>query len=264
MTRVQRKLYAIIFQSNTLPGKLFDLTLIITIVLSIIILMLESVASIYSEYGPLLHTIEWGITLIFSLEYICRLYCSKAPKKYAFSFFGIIDLVSILPTFIAVIFPGVFFLGSVRLFRVLRVFRILKLAKYIKETDLFLKAFQDSRQRITVFLMAVLVIVSILGSFMYVIEGADAGFTSIPKGIYWAIVTLTTVGYGDIAPQTPIGQTISALVMVLGYGIIAVPTGLVTAELVKPRNSQTPCPHCGHNEHYSYAQFCCYCGQKLS
>ncbi len=217
------RLFEIIFEADTPSGKAFDICLIITIVISIIVVMLESVASIQAQYGYYLRFIEWVITVLFTVEYLLRLITVQRAIRYARSFYGIVDLLAILPTYISLLFPGGQYLVVIRGIRILRVFRVMKLVLYLREGEIIFRALRASSRKIVVFLFAVLTLVCILGSLMYMIEGGQNGFTSIPRGIYWAIVTLTTVGYGDIAPQTPLGQMLASFVMILGYGIIAVP-----------------------------------------
>ncbi|MCH8961110.1 MAG: ion transporter, partial [Bacteroidetes bacterium] len=226
-------LYIIIFESDTPPGKAFDVALILTIFASVAAVMLESVSAIGSRYGAILYASEWVFTILFTIEYILRLICVGRPLRYARSFFGIVDLLAVIPTYFSVLFPGAQFLLVIRLLRILRVFRVLKLVQYLSAADILMEALRASRRKIVVFLVALLTLVVILGSLMYLIEGAENGFTSIPRSIYWAIVTLTTVGYGDISPQTGLGQALAAVVMIMGYGIIAVPTGIVTAEMTR-------------------------------
>lgn len=262
----RRKLHEIIFEADTRAGKAFDLVLIIAIILSVIIVMLDSVSSVRLEYGNFLNKLEWIFTILFSLEYILRIICVGKPVKYIFSFYGIIDLLSIAPTYLSLVFPGTHFLIVIRILRVLRVFRVLKFVQYLGAADRLKTALIQSRRKIFVFLFAVLVVVVIFGSIMYVVEGEQNGFTSIPKSIYWAIVTLTTVGYGDISPNTPIGQVIAAIIMILGYGIIAVPTGIVTTEIAKAefkKVSTQSCPECSQEGHDIDAVHCKYCGSKL-
>ena len=225
------RLHEIIFEADTPLGKAFDIGLILCIILSVIAVMLDSVAAIRAEYGGLLLAVEWGFTILFTIEYVLRLTCIGRPWKYATSFFGIVDLLAIIPTYLSVILPGTHYLLVIRILRVLRIFRVLKIVQYLSEANLLLTALKASRRKITVFLFAVLTLVIIFGSLMYIIEDESHGFTSIPRSMYWAIVTLTTVGYGDISPKTSVGQAIAAVVMILGYSIIAVPTGIVTVEL---------------------------------
>jgi voltage-gated potassium channel len=261
----QKKLHEIIFEADTLAGKWFDIILLWSILLSVIAVMLESVESISTIYGNELRIIEWIFTIIFTLEYIARILSVGKPLKYMFSFYGIIDFISIVPTFIGIFVSGTHTLSVIRSIRLLRVFRILKLVKFIGEANLLAKALKASRPKIVVFLFAVLSLTFILGTVMYLIESPEAGFTSIPTSIYWAIVTLTTVGYGDIAPQTVLGQTLASLIMIIGYAIIAVPTGIVGAEMAKtnsPNNTQA-CPQCSLEGHADNAKFCKFCGSKL-
>ena len=260
------KLYRIIFESDTPQGKLFDVILIVSILLSVIVVMLDSVKRINVSYGMLLYGIEWFFTILFTIEYILRLFCSKRPVGYALSFFGVVDLLAILPTYGSLLIPGSRYLIVIRILRVLRIFRILKLVQYVSEAGLLMRALYASRRKIIVFLFTVLTLVVIFGSLMYVIEGKENGFTSIPRSIYWAIVTLTTVGYGDISPKTNLGQTIAAFVMILGYAIIAVPTGIVTVELSRAKeikDSNKLCPRCNRRDHEPDANFCKNCGEKL-
>ncbi|WP_452229544.1 MULTISPECIES: ion transporter [unclassified Lacinutrix] len=264
------KLQEIIYEADTPAGKLFDVVLLITIIASIILVMLESVRSIDIKYHNLLNISEWVITILFSLEYVARIITVKKPLKYITSFYGVIDLLSTIPKYLSLIFGGVHALAALRALRLLRVFRILKLARYLGASNNLLTAIKASRVKISVFLFAVVIISIILGTIMYMIEGEENGFTNIPKSVYWCIVTLTTVGYGDIAPQTPIGQFIASIVMILGYGIIAVPTGIVTSELTKTMgpdkkvhtNTQA-CPSCSKEGHKDNAEFCYSCGHQL-
>jgi len=261
------KTYKIIFESDTPAGKSFDEALIITIILSVIVVMLDSVAAVKASHGELLHTLEWGFTILFTIEYFLRLASIGRPIKYATSFFGIVDLMAIIPTYLSLFLPGGQYLIVIRVLRLLRVFRVLKLVKYLSEADLLMKALRASRQKITIFLFAVLNLVVILGSLMYVIEGAEHGFTSIPRSIYWAIITLTTVGYGDIVPQTPLGQGLASFIMILGYGMIAVPTGIVTAEITYASGRKVTgkaCSKCSTEGHDLDAEFCKHCGERLS
>ena len=261
------KIYRVIYEAETFWGKAFDIALIVTILLSTAIVLLESVAPIRAEYGSLLRISEWTITILFTIEYILRILCVGRPLKYVTSFYGIIDLLAILPTYLEVLLPGSHYLMVIRILRILRVFRILKLAKFLREGHIVVTALRASRRKIALFLFTVLTLVVIIGSLMYLIEGEKNGFTSIPKAIYWAIVTLTTVGYGDIAPQTPFGQFLAAIVMIMGYGIIAVPTGIVSVELseaTKQRKATTrSCPHCSAELMDPDAIYCKKCGTKL-
>jgi voltage-gated potassium channel len=228
--------------------------------------MLDSVRSINSEYGNLLHQLEWFFTILFTIEYCLRLLCTVRPLKYATSFFGIIDLLAITPSYLSLILPGAQVLLASRVLRVLRIFRVFKLAHYVGEANLLVQALRASGRKITIFLFTVLLLMVVFGSLMYIIEGEANGFTSIPRSIYWAIVTMTTVGYGDISPKTNLGQTMASLVMIIGYCIIAVPTGIVSAEIGQRVNKQIcnrPCPGCGSCDHNIAAEYCQYCGERL-
>lgn len=264
--QLKDRLHEIIFEADTKAGKLFDILLIAGIIISVIVVMLDTVKSINQAYGELLYNIEWFFTIMFTIEYLLRLYSVGKPMKYVFSFFGVVDLLAIIPTYIGLFFPGTRYFSVVRILRVLRIFRVLKFVQYLGAAKILFVALKQSRRKITVFIFAVFALVIILGSLMYIIEGEENGFTSIPRSIYWAIVTLTTVGYGDISPQTPIGQSFAALIMILGYGIIAVPTGIVTAELTHTENkiiSTQVCKECSLEGHENDAAYCKYCGAKL-
>ena len=261
----QVKLHEIIFEADTKPGKAFDIMLIVFIFLSIIVIMLDSIKPLNQKFGHLFYVLEWVFTILFTIEYILRLVAFNIKRKYALSFFGIIDLLSILPTYLSLIIPGSQYFLTIRFLRVLRVFRVLKLVRFVSEANVILKSLKKSGRKIFVFILAVITLVTIFGSIMYMVEDPENGFTSIPKSMYWAIVTLTTVGYGDIAPQTNIGQAISAIIMILGYGIIAVPTGIVTAEMtnsLKNTNTQV-CSNCNESQHDDNAAFCKICGFSL-
>lgn len=264
------KLHVIIFGTDTKKGKLFDVVLLYAILFSIIIVMLESVKEINDKYQTILNTLEWISTIFFTIEYFFRLFCSYKPRKYAFSFLGIIDLISIIPTYLTIFTPGAQFLVVIRSVRLLRVFRVFKMSSYMGEANTLGQALISSRRKITVFLGVVLSIVVISGTMMYVIEGPENGFKSIPLSIYWAVVTLTTVGYGDIAPHTIIGQTFSVILMLLGYAIIAVPTGIVTSEMtnkmskkIEEQTAKLLCVNCRKTDHETDAIFCKFCGKKL-
>jgi voltage-gated potassium channel len=260
------KLFEIIFEADTPAGKWFDIVLIVCILLSVAVVMLDSVGSIGMRYGRALYALEWFFTILFTVEYILRLACVGRPVRYAISFYGVVDLLAILPTYMSLIFFGSRYLAVVRVLRVLRIFRVLKLGHHTKEAAVLRKALYASRRKILVFLFVVLTMVVIIGSLIYVIEGKESGFTSIPRSIYWAIVTLTTVGYGDISPQTGPGQFLAAIVMILGYSIIAVPTGIVTVELSQVKKEQLStqaCPGCSAEGHDSDAGYCKFCGTKL-
>ena len=273
--RWRLKLQRIIYEADTPAGKSFDIVLLITILASILLVMLESVDSIDNNYHNFLNISEWVITILFSIEYIARIITVKKPFKYILSFYGIVDFLSTIPKYISLIIGGVHALAALRALRLLRIFRILKLARYLGASNNLVNAIKASRAKISVFLFAVLIIAIILGTIMYLIEGEENGFSNIPKSVYWCIVTLTTVGFGDIAPQTPLGQLIASLVMILGYGIIAVPTGIVSAEYTnqtktnkeqdaKPIavNSKS-CSKCLNESHHVDAKYCFECGCKL-
>lgn len=269
MIKLKKKLHDIVFEAETPSGKAFDLILMVFIFLSVLIVMLDSVASLNIRFGQLFYTLEIGLTVIFTVEYLLRLWVINDSKKYALSFFGIIDLASILPMFISFIFPGTQAFLVIRLLRVLRVFRVLKLVRFVKESSVLIEGLRESARKIFVFIFGVLVLVIMMGAIMYSIEGGLNGFSSIPKSIYWAIVTLTTVGYGDIAPQTVFGQFVASLIMLLGYGIIAVPAGIVTAEINALQNKEIShntetCPNCAREGHDARAKFCNRCGSLLN
>jgi len=265
--RWQMRLHEIIFEADTRAGKAFDITLIVAIITSVIIVMLESVSAIRGRWGDELYFIEWCFTIIFTIEYILRFISVGHPLKYARSFFGIVDLLSVLPSYLSLFFFSGHYLTVVRILRVLRIFRVLKLAEHLDEAHMLMSALKRSSRKITVFIFSVMTIVVIMGSVMYIVEGEKYGFTSIPRSIYWAIVTLTTVGYGDISPKTPLGQTIASAVMILGYAIIAIPTGIVTAEMTKqssPKKISTQsCPECSLEGHDADAKHCKWCGALL-
>lgn len=265
--RLRHRIHTVIYEADSPAGKLFDLVLLALIVISIAAVMLESVAGIHSEYGPELVVVEWIITIFFTIEYIGRLIALRKPLKYVLSLYGIIDLLALLPAYIDLIFPGWHFLVALRAFRLLRIFRILKLVHFVGAGNRLLVALRQSSTKIFVFLFTVLVMCVILGTIMFLIEGGNNGFSSIPKSIYWTIVTLTTVGFGDITPQTPLGQFVSIVIMILGYGIIAVPTGLITAQIISrnqtPENTQM-CVNCGADHHPDNAEFCYKCGVLLN
>ena len=262
------KLHEIIYEADTTAGKIFDVILLITILASIVFVMLETVKEIDQKYHTFLNIAEWVITILFTLEYIARIIAVKKPQKYIFSFYGIIDLLSTVPKYLSLIFVGTHALVALRALRLLRIFRILKLARYVGASNRLLVALRASRAKIAVFLFFIIILCIILGTVMYLIEGDnDSGFTSIPESVYWAIVTLTTVGYGDIAPVTPLGQLIASVIMIMGYGIIAIPTGIVTAELTSSTiidtNTQN-CPNCAAEKHRDKAEFCYNCGELLN
>lgn len=261
--------HEIIFEADTPAGKAFDVILLILILLSVIAVMLETIASYQIRYGTFLYVFEWCVTVFFTIEYVLRIYSVNRPKHYIFSFFGLVDLLSIIPTYLSIFFVGTQSLIIIRALRLMRVFRIFKLVKFLSQGQLILNALRSSRQKIAVFMLFILLVVCIFGSIMYLVEtGSDGGFDSIPRSVYWAIVTLTTVGYGDISPQTPFGQFLASLIMIMGYSIIAVPTGIVTGELLKERNSTDittqSCQECSREGHDSDAIFCKYCGSILN
>ncbi|WP_159024158.1 ion transporter [Formosa sp. L2A11] len=274
------QLHEIIYEADTPAGKLFDVMLLVIIIASIVLVMLESVKAIDSKYHDLLNILEWIITVLFTIEYIARIITVKKPFKYIFSFYGVIDLLSTAPKYLSILFAGTHALIALRALRLLRVFRILKLGRFLGASNNLVTALKASRAKISVFLFAVVILAIILGTIMYLVEGEENGFTNIPKSVYWCIVTLTTVGFGDIAPQTPLGQLIASLVMILGYGIIAVPTGIVSAEYsnqtrnpINPTpekpvkrninlNSQS-CSNCLKSDHRDGAKYCYNCGESL-
>jgi voltage-gated potassium channel len=258
--------HEIIYEADTPLGRTFDIALLSSIIISILAVMLESVAGVRLRYGNILRGVEWFFTVLFSIEYVLRTLSVRHPLRYVWSFYGIVDLLAVLPTYAGLFLAGSQYFLVIRAFRLLRVFRVLKLARFVGEARTLMQALKASRPKITVFLGTVMVAVLIAGSVMYVVEGETSGFTSIPRSIYWAVVTMTTVGYGDIAPVTPLGQTLAAFLMILGYGIIAVPTGIVTAELVSTQRrpvSTQACPACGTDGHDQDAEFCKYCGSAL-
>lgn len=258
------KLHTIIFESETPAGKAFDVTLIILILTSIFAVIIESIPSVREQYGQIFLNLELILTGLFTLEYILRLYSVKKPLSYAFSFFGLVDFFSIMPIFLLMIMPGARSLMIIRSIRLLRVFRIFKLGTYFNEGSVIMDALRASRYKISVFFFTIIIIVTIAGAMMYMVESPESGFTDIPTSIYWAIVTMTTVGYGDIAPATALGKSLASLLMISGYAIIAVPTGIVTAELSRVNHiTNNACPDCGREGHDINALFCMYCGSKL-
>lgn len=264
----KNKLHEIIYEADTTQGKLFDVILLVAILTSIILVMLESVQSIDKKYHNTLYFGEWIITILFSIEYLLRIIAIRKPRKYIFSFFGMVDFLSTIPFYLSLFFAGSQGLIALRALRLLRVFRILKLVRYIGASNKLILALKASKAKIAVFLFFVLIVCIILGTVMYMIEGQENGFTNIPKSIYWAIVTLTTVGFGDIAPQTPLGQLISSIIMILGYSIIAIPTGIVSSEISKTSetldtNTQS-CPNCLKEKHAKNAIYCYHCGSTLN
>jgi voltage-gated potassium channel len=264
--RVRRRLHEIIFEADTRAGWAFDIAVMGLILASIGVVMLESVETIRADHGPLLRALEWGFTILFTIEYILRLSSVRRPLRYALTPLGLIDFLAIVPTYLSLFLPGAQTLLVVRVLRLLRIFRIFKLAEYLRESSVLVSALKASRRKITVFLLTVLTIVLIVGTMMYVVEGPTHGFTNIPVGVYWAVVTLTTVGYGDLSPATPLGRMLAVIVMLMGYAIIAVPTGIVTMELTRVRDlpvSNQACPSCGIGGHEYGAKFCRRCGAAL-
>jgi voltage-gated potassium channel len=262
----RQRLHTIIFEADTRAGKAFDITLLVSILASVAVVMLDSVSAIHSSYGPQLAALEWGFTILFSVEYALRLASVRRPLAYVGSFFGVVDLLAILPTYLSLLVPGTQYLLVVRVLRLLRIFRILKLVEYLHEGRTLGRALLAARRKISVFLLTVITVVIIVGAIMYVVEGPASGFTSIPTSIYWAVVTLTTVGYGDIAPQSALGKGLAVIVMLLGYGVIAVPTGIVTLELSRasaPAVTTQVCPNCGAEGHDVDALYCKRCGSHL-
>lgn len=257
----------VIFGSETKWGKLFDIVLIISIICSVIVVMLGSVVELQLQYSELFFYLEWFFTILFTLEYCLRLVSVHRPGLYARSFFGIVDFLSIIPTYLSLLIPTIKYMLVIRILRLLRIFRVLKLTAYMGEAQVLMGALKKSSRKIIVFLYTILTLVVVFGSFMYVVEGSESGFTSIPKAMYWAMVTLTTVGYGDIDPKTPLGQLIASFIMIMGYGIIAVPTGIYSAELIKTYHpgkiSNKACGDCGKIGHDTDAEYCKYCGHFL-
>jgi len=265
--KLKTKIHEIIFEADTTSGKAFDIILMVAIVLSVVIVILDSVPSITQQYGIYFHTAEWILTILFTIEYALRIYTTNKAGKYIFSFYGIIDFLAILPTYLSLFLVGSHYLMIIRILRLMRVFRVLKLARYVSAAKSLSAALNSSRAKIVVFLELVIAIVVIVGSIMYLVEGPENGFTSIPVSIYWAVVTITTVGYGDIAPQTILGQGIASLLMIIGYSIIAVPTGIISSEIVmhtrkKKQNTQV-CQNCLCEDHETGAKYCKDCGEKL-
>ena len=266
-SRLKRRLYVTIFEADTPAGKLFDVLLFVAIMISVALTMMTSVHPINEAYGHLLFMLNTAFTVLFTIEYALRIYCSTQRLRYTRSFFGVVDLLAILPFYVGLVIPGTRFLDVIKILRMLRIFRVLKMAQYVGEADLLKNALVASRRKIGIFFVTIMTIVVILGSLMYVIEGEAHGFSSIPQSVYWAIVTLTTVGYGDISPQTPVGQGLAAFIMIIGYSIIAVPTGIITAELgvagTRSRLQQS-CAACGGREHDADAVHCKHCGAPLN
>jgi voltage-gated potassium channel len=261
------RLHNTIYESNTVAGKVFDVTLLILIISSIVVVMLDSLNSYHVRYGRIFNVLEWIFTGLFTLEYILRLISIKRPWRYVISFFGFIDLLAIIPSYLSIFLVGAQSLLVLRALRLLRVFRIFKLTHFLTEMDFLKTALTTSLKKITIFMLVVLSLVIILGSVMYLVENGENGFTSIPDSIYWAVVTITTVGYGDIAPVTPMGKFIASVMMFIGYGIIAVPTGIITTEMAiaerRRKHGHETCPGCGREGHDKDALFCKFCGTLL-
>lgn len=265
--QLRSRLHEIIFEADTPAGKLFDIVLIATILASIVAVMLESVTVVREQYGDALRIAEWVFTALFTLEYALRIFTVNSRRRYVVSFYGLVDLAATLPTYVSVLLPGSQALLVIRALRLLRIFRVLKLGRYVGEAQLLSRALRASRPKIIVFLFTVLTLVLIVGTLMYLIEGSESGFTSIPTSIYWAVVTMTTVGYGDITPRTVPGQILATVVMIIGYGIIAVPTGIVSVEIARATQhhvSTQACPACSREGHDVDAVHCKYCGARLN
>lgn len=267
MQKWRQNIHDVIFEADTRSGKLFDVLLLVFILGSLIVVMLDSVIEIHNKYLETLYVLEWFFTIIFSIEYILRIISVKNPMKYIFSFYGIIDFISTIPSYLSLFIPGTRGVFQVfRVLRFLRLFKVFKLGRFTQEGKMLGQSLKESREKIIVFLVAVLCVAMIIGSAMYIIEGKENGFESIPKSIYWAIVTLTTVGFGDISPHTPLGQFLASIVMIMGYGIIAVPTGMVTAGVIKKSMTDTNtkhCTNCSKEGHSDDAKHCKFCGEKL-
>lgn len=266
----KQKIHEVIYGTHTPAGKLFDILLLVLIVYSVIIVMLESIPTFDQRHHKFLNFSEWIVTILFSIEYILRIVSINRPKKYIFSFFGIVDLLSTIPKYLSLFLIGSQYITAFRILRLLRVFRILKLVRFVGESNNLIRALNASRTKIFVFVFFVIVISVLLGTVMYIVEGPTHGFTSIPHSVYWTIVTLTTVGYGDISPETPLGQFIATLIMIIGYGVIAVPTGIVSAEYTssainkKDVDVERTCPECGTEILRLDAEYCRQCGHRLS
>ena len=263
---LKKRLHEIIFEADTPEGKAFDVVLIIMILLSVTVVVLDSVTAIHSKYAEILLALEWFFTIIFTIEYALRLFCLERPSRYARSFFGIVDIISIVPTYISILIPGVQALLIIRVLRLLRFFRVFKMARYVSESRFIISSLKASKQKIIVFLFTVLTIIIVVGALMHVVEGGRQGFENIPQGMYWAAVTLTTVGYGDVVPITALGKFFSVIIVIMGYGIIAVPTGIITVEMANQLRKQVStqaCPKCGKEGHEIDAKYCMKCGSNL-
>ena len=263
---IKNKIHIIIEGTDTPAGKLFDVLILVAIITSVLVVMLDSVLFLRLQYGRLFFVAEWFFTILFTIEYALRLYSAPNRRRYMTSFYGAVDLLALLPTYLSLFFAGTHYLLVVRILRILRIFRVFRLKSYMQQAGFLAAAFKTSQHKITVFFLSLLLLVTIFGSVLYVVEGPENGFTSIPLSIYWAVVTLTTVGYGDISPKTPLGQAIASMVMITGYAIIAVPTGIFTAELsrtMRPQLQPISCPNCGKFGHATNAKFCDRCGHDL-
>ena len=266
VTHLRNRIHIIVEGTDTRLGKLFDIVLLIAILASVAVVMLDSVLYMRLQYGTLFRYAEWFFTILFTIEYMLRLFSAPNRFRYVFSFFGIVDLLSVLPSYLSLMFVGVQYLLVIRILRILRIFRVLKLEAYMQQAGFLASALRTSQQKITVFFLSLVLLVTIFGSIIYVVEGPENGFTSIPLSIYWAVVTMTTVGYGDMSPKTPLGQAIATMVMITGYSIIAVPTGIFTSELarnMRPQLNPVTCPNCGKFGHAVGADFCDRCGHAL-
>ncbi|MGB3548506.1 MAG: ion transporter [Saprospiraceae bacterium] len=271
----KRRLHAVLFETNTVVGRIFEIVLMMLIILSVLVVIIETVPTIEHDYRRVLIFIEWVLTVVFTLEYALRIYTARHPWRYVTGFYGLVDLISIIPTYLGLFIVGSHSMSIVRALRLLRVFRIFKLTKFLSQGNMIMDALKASRTKISVFMFFILLMVCIFGSLMYIVEaGAGSGFDSIPRGIYWAIVTLTTVGYGDISPITPLGQLMASLIMIAGYAVLAVPTGIVSAEMVKVKEAledeetaaalpDHTCNRCGEEEHLGQARYCWRCGENL-
>ncbi len=264
---LKNTLYVTIFGTHTKAGRAFDIALIIAIISSLAVLVLDSIPSVRAEWAKELKYLEYTFTGLFTIEYLLRLYCSPKPVAYAKSFYGIVDLLAIIPTYLVLFFPSASFMGVIRALRVMRIFRILKLVRYLQESNILLRSLLMARRKIFIFFTTVAILVTIFGSLIFIVEGPENGFTSIPKSIYWAIVTITTVGYGDLVPQTNLGKALASVTMLLGYSILAVPTGIFTAELHQEMQSHkvlVKCPNCSQAGYDSDSIYCKYCGSELA
>lgn len=263
---LRSRVHEIVYEADTTAGKFFDILVLVAIVISVMVVMLESITELQQKYGTAFYVIEWALTILFTIEYLVRIWVIQKPSKYIFSFFGLIDFFAILPTYLSLFVAGSQHLLIIRSLRLLRIFRIFKLSRYVTESQILVGALYASRTKIIIFIFTVLMLICIIGSLMYLVEGPDNGFTSIPTSIYWAIVTMTTVGYGDITPGTSLGKFLSSIIMILGYGILAVPTGIVGSELFHAKqvqNNTQSCKSCNSSYHDDDAVYCKYCGESL-